>query len=33
MATGAGKTYTACAFSYRLIKYAKARRMLICSES
>ena len=28
MATGAGKTYTACAFSYRLIKYAKARRIL-----
>ncbi|MGN6641392.1 MAG: type I restriction endonuclease subunit R, partial [Verrucomicrobiota bacterium] len=28
MATGAGKTYTACAFTYRLIKYAKARRIL-----
>jgi type I restriction enzyme R subunit len=28
MATGAGKTYTACAFTYRLIKYAKARRVL-----
>jgi type I restriction enzyme R subunit len=28
MATGAGKTYTACAFAYRLIKYAKARRVL-----
>ena len=28
MATGAGKTYTACAFSYRLIKYAGARRIL-----
>ena len=28
MATGAGKTYTACAFAYRLIKYAKARRIL-----
>jgi type I restriction enzyme, R subunit len=28
MATGAGKTFTACAFSYRLIKYAKARRIL-----
>ncbi len=28
MATGAGKTYTACAASYRLIKYAKARRIL-----
>jgi type I restriction enzyme R subunit len=28
MATGAGKTFTACAFSYRLIKYAKATRIL-----
>ena len=28
MATGAGKTFTACAFAYRLIKYAKARRVL-----
>ena len=28
MATGAGKTYTACAFIYRLIKYAGARRVL-----
>jgi len=28
MATGAGKTFTACAFTYRLIKYAKARRVL-----
>lgn len=28
MATGAGKTFTACAFTYRLIKYAKARRIL-----
>ncbi len=28
MATGAGKTYTACAFTYRLIKHAKARRVL-----
>ncbi|WP_018972506.1 type I restriction-modification enzyme R subunit C-terminal domain-containing protein [Rudaea cellulosilytica] len=28
MATGAGKTFTACAFAYRLIKYAKARRIL-----
>lgn len=28
MATGAGKTYTACAFTCRLIKYAKARRVL-----
>ncbi|MEQ1891033.1 MAG: type I restriction-modification enzyme R subunit C-terminal domain-containing protein [Planctomycetota bacterium] len=28
MATGAGKTYTACAFVYRLIKHAGARRVL-----
>ena len=28
MATGSGKTYTACSFSYRLIKYAKAKRIL-----
>src|SRR5664279_86958 len=28
MATGAGKTYTACAFTYRLIKSAGARRVL-----
>jgi len=28
MATGAGKTYTACAFIYRLIKHAKAKRVL-----
>jgi type I restriction enzyme R subunit len=28
MATGAGKTFTACAFTYRLIKYAGARRIL-----
>lgn len=28
MATGAGKTYTACATTYRLIKYAGARRVL-----
>ncbi len=28
MATGAGKTFTACAFTYRLIKYARARRVL-----
>lgn len=28
MATGAGKTYTACAFTYRLIKHAGARRIL-----
>lgn len=28
LATGAGKTFTACSFSYRLIKYAGARRIL-----
>lgn len=28
MATGSGKTFTACSFSYRLIKYAKAKRIL-----
>src|SRR5207344_884671 len=28
MATGAGKTYTACSFAYRLIKYAGAKRIL-----
>ena len=28
MATGAGKTHTACAFTYRLIKHANARRVL-----
>jgi len=28
MATGAGKTYTACSFTYRLIKHAGARRVL-----
>ena len=28
MATGAGKTFTACAFTYRLVKYAGARRVL-----
>lgn len=28
MATGAGKTFTACTFSYRLIKYGGARRIL-----
>ena len=28
MASGGGKTFTACNFSYRLIKYAKARRIL-----
>lgn len=28
MATGAGKTFTACTFSYRLIKHAGAKRIL-----
>lgn len=28
MATGAGKTFTACTFSWRLLKYAGARRIL-----
>jgi hypothetical protein len=28
MATGCGKTYTACAFIYRLIRYAGAKRVL-----
>src|SRR5205085_10052012 len=28
MATGAGKTFTACAFIYRLIKFAGAKRVL-----
>ena len=28
MATGSGKTYTACNFIYRLIKHAKAKRVL-----
>ncbi|MFA9479348.1 type I restriction-modification enzyme R subunit C-terminal domain-containing protein [Phycisphaerales bacterium AB-hyl4] len=28
MATGAGKTFTACNFTYRLIKFAKAKRIL-----
>lgn len=28
MATGAGKTFTACNFIYRLIKFAKAKRVL-----
>lgn len=28
MATGSGKTFTACNFIYRLIKYAKAKRIL-----
>lgn len=28
MATGSGKTYTACSFCYRLIKFAKAKHIL-----
>lgn len=28
MATGSGKTYTACTFAYRLIQYAHAKRVL-----
>ncbi|MSP14038.1 MAG: DEAD/DEAH box helicase [Chloroflexi bacterium] len=28
MATGSGKTYTACSFCYRLIKFGKAQRIL-----
>ncbi len=28
MATGAGKTFTTCNFTYRLLKYAKAKRIL-----
>ncbi len=28
VATGAGKTYTACTFCHRLVKYARARRIL-----
>jgi type I site-specific restriction endonuclease len=28
MATGAGKTFTACTFSWRLLKFAKAHRIL-----
>ncbi|NJC27747.1 type I restriction endonuclease subunit R [Neolewinella antarctica] len=28
MATGAGKTFTACTFAYRLLKHARARRIL-----
>jgi len=28
MATGSGKTYTACTFMYRLIKFGKAKRVL-----
>jgi type I restriction enzyme, R subunit len=32
MATGSGKTFTACNFSYRLIKHAGARRILFLVE-
>lgn len=32
MATGSGKTFTACAFTYRLIKFARARRVLILGD-
>lgn len=28
MATGSGKTFTACTFSYRLLRFAKAKRIL-----
>ncbi|MCD2347221.1 type I restriction endonuclease subunit R [Clostridium guangxiense] len=28
MATGAGKTFTACTFTYRLLKFARAKRIL-----
>ena len=28
MATGAGKTFTACTFSWRLLKHAQAKRIL-----
>ena len=28
MATGAGKTFTACTFVYRLLKHADAKRIL-----
>ena len=28
MATGAGKTFTACTFAYRLLKHADAKRIL-----
>jgi type I restriction enzyme, R subunit len=31
-ATGAGKTFTACAFSYRLLEYAKFRRILFLAD-
>ena len=32
MATGAGKTYTACNFSYRLLKFADAKRILFLGD-
>ena len=32
MATGAGKTFTACAFSYRLLAHAKFRRILFLAD-
>jgi type I restriction enzyme R subunit len=32
MATGAGKTYTACVFSHRLLEHAKLRRVLFLAE-
>ena len=32
MATGAGKTFTACTFSYRLLEHAKFRRILFLAD-
>jgi type I restriction enzyme R subunit len=32
MATGAGKTYTACVFSHRLVEHAKFRRVLFLAD-
>jgi type I restriction enzyme, R subunit len=32
MATGAGKTYTACVFSHRLLEHAKFRRVLFLAD-
>jgi type I restriction enzyme R subunit len=32
MATGAGKTYTACVFRHRLLEYAKFRRVLFLAD-
>ena len=32
MATGAGKTYTACVFSHRLLDHAKFRRVLFLAD-